>query len=510
MTFHSILFPRGKGDVEEQDAGPGFFCDLNLDQIVAAITAGKKEYDLAGFFRMPLSEVDDINFRQEIMRDLENDRLINVLQTFAERMHAVREHLVQSDKQGYKAEKERWFLDAAELYCNAVTGLAEDLSDASIASRGLSQFREFATDYAASDIFRWHLEEAKQVKADLALIRYELLISRLHVEVRAYEGGPEYSKEIESLFERFRQGDVEPYSFKISQSDSLSKVDSMILDRLVSRHPEPFARLEAFCSRHKNFLNQTIVDFDREIQFYIAYLEHIAPLRKSGLNFCYPSVSGDNKESYSVGGFDLALADTQVRDGRTIVCNDFHLKGKERIVIVTGPNQGGKTTFARAFGQTHYLASLGCPVPGSEARLPVCDKILTHFEKQEDIADLSGKLKDDLMRIRDILDNATSRSLVVVNEIFSSTSLRDASVLGRKVAARLIELDLLCLWVTFVDELATFSDQTVSMVSTVDPDRPADRTFRIVRRPADGLAYALSIAEKHRLTRDLIDKRLGS
>lgn len=249
---------------------------------------------------------------------------------------------------------------------------------------------------------------------------------------------------------------------------------------------------------------------DRELQFYACFLQHTDTVRQAGLPMCFPEVSACDKTTRCLDGFDLALAATRMAASQPVVCNDFELKGHERMLVVSGPNQGGKTTFARMVGQLHHLSALGCMVPAREAQLYLCDRIFSHFEREENICDLRGKLHDDLLRMQRILTQVTERSLVVMNESFSSTTVDDAVFLSREVLQRLSQRDTLAVCVTFLAELSQFDAKTVSMVGQVDPADPAKRTYKVVRRAADGFAYALAIARKYRLTRDDIMRRVQS
>jgi DNA mismatch repair protein MutS len=504
--FRSILFARETPPAATTE--PEVVADLNLDQVVDAMTVGRERYELGPFFHTPLHDVDGVRYRHQALRDLERPELRATVVAFASAMERMREHLARMEKLHHPLQRHAWFRDALDTYCQAVASLAGDLAREQPASRAFRQLRDYLDEHTASSQFTTLAAETRELAQMLGAVRYAVHIHGARVTVSDYLGEPDYTVDVEATFARFQQGAVGEHLAALPDAVEMSHVEERILELVARLNRDVFATLADYCARYAGYLDATIARFDREVQFYLAYLEMIDRLRAEGLPFCYPEVSESSKEISATETFDLALANRLVPKG-TVVLNDLRLDEAERVFVVSGPNNGGKTTFARTVGQLHHLGGLGLPVPGRHARLFLPDRIYTHFEKKEDIETLRGKFEDELVRVHAILEHATSRSVIVMNESFNSTTLNDALLVGTAVMRRILDLGALAVYVTFVDELASLSEATVSMVSEIVPDNPAERTFKVVRKPAEGLAYAWAIAEKHGLTYERLTERIG-
>jgi hypothetical protein len=369
--FDSIPFD---GPVDPVSAEPGrqpaCFADLLLDRVVAAVVAGRGEYDLTPWLYAPVRDPATVTYRHEVFRDLDDTAVYRTIEDFADRMRRTRQLLSAAEQARYAYQPQRYVLEAAVVYGEAVTGLRDGLACLPLRSRGLQALRGWLTEYGESPRFTSLVVDTRQLLADLAKVRYTVHVHRGRVTVGPFRDEPDYRPQVEATFERFPYpaADVGSRPVRRGSWDGLARylgmnhVDSQIVERVARLYPDTFQAFLAFPNRHAGFLDETIATFDRQVQFYLAWLDYLRRFRKAGLPICYPQVSTRSRQTRVEQGYDLVLADTLLPD-RPVVLNDVRLGGGERVVVVTGPNQGGKTTFARMLGQLHYLAGLGCPVP---------------------------------------------------------------------------------------------------------------------------------------------------
>jgi DNA mismatch repair protein MutS len=506
--FISILSPYPHEELVAADTAPDCFPDLHLDDIIAATTVGHRDDRLEPFFYAPLRDVSTVEYRHQIFRDLDRDETRRAIQNFVDGMRTMQRSVDRAEHVWHPLQRQGWFVGAVETYCNALMLLREELVDAQPDSAGLRNFADYVSRYVHSDTFQTLVADTRSVQAELHSVRYTVHIEGLKVHVDKFDGQSDYSSDVVAAFERFATEASKDYRIPRKDFPDMNHVEEQILECVAKLYPDTFALLDAYCRRNQHFIDTAIARFDHEIGFYLAYRTFIRRFTETGLPFSYPEVTAETGTVSADGAFDLALAISSIDEGTPIVCNDFHLTRSERVFVVTGPNQGGKTTFARMIGQCAYLASLGCPVPARRATLTLPDHIYTHFERQESLSTMHGKLDDELVRIHDILSCATDASIVIMNESFSSTTVNDALLIGTEVLGRIIKLQCVAVYVTFLDELAEFDPVCVSMVGEVAKDDPTKRTFKFTRRPADGLAYAAALAEKYGLNHDALRQRI--
>jgi DNA mismatch repair protein MutS len=503
--FRSVLFD-GESPQVGAPADAEALRDLDLDQIVREAIGDGDDAFVRPLYLAALADAEAVRYRQEVCTDLEDTGVRGSIACFEDRMTRVRA-LLAGGESIHSYQRLCWMVDAAQRYGPAVRELADALAGLPLRSRGLAGFRDHLAAHARSGRLRTLLDDAASCRESLDGVRYNLRLDGFRVRVLPFRGEPDYGAEIEETFARFGRGATRERDFRFEAHD-MSHVDEQIVDRVARLYPEVFAQLERFGERHIGFVDEIVGRFGREVAFYLGYLDLVEPLRAAGLRFCYPEVAPEGDIEAS-GAFDLALALNLSAEGRLPVSNDFALRGPERILVVTGPNQGGKTTFARMFGQLHHLACLGLPVPGTSARLRLFDRLCTHFDRPERAEDLTGKLEDDLLRLHAICEAATDRSVVILNESLTSTTIDDALTISRDVIGALIERGTIGVCVTFLDELSRLGDATVSMVAEVGTLDLADRTYRVQRRPADGLAYATALAAKYGVTYDAVRQKVS-
>ena len=516
--FYSVLFPTEESAKKPRNQrAPDCFSDLQLDRILKAVLPDYADFHLEEYFYTPLTDPETVRYRQEVMEELEEPEKRAAVEEIIRRIPETRAILEETRPKLLKGglltgekltdnylEMGR-FLDTLVSYLDAVNDLNGILQKLNLRSAGLRKLSAYLTDYCSSEQLRDMTAWRQRIRENLKHIRFNMLVKPLSIRVTPYEGQEDYAQRITALFSRFRQEESRSFLRPMEEKPRSERIENQVLKMVSKLYPEEFKDLRDFVAAYIDITDDTVLDFIREVQFYFAWLDMMKTMKEIGFRFCYPELRGREEERFAADAYDLSLA---VRTLKPVVPNDFSLTPPEQILVVTGPNQGGKSTFARAFGQIFYLASLGVSVPARQAALPLCDQVLTHFERGEDRKLKSGKLEEDILRLKGLLDRSTKDSVFVVNEIYSSTTLKDALTLGGHMIDAITEKAGSAVVVTFMEELSEYGPQTVSMVSGVSDDAEHTRTYQVRRRKADGVAFARLLVGKYGLTREQLRRRI--
>lgn len=220
-----------------------------------------------------------------------------------------------------------------------------------------------------------------------------------------------------------------------------------------------------------------------ELAFYIGCLNLSERLSALGEPIAFPDPAPASERQHAFTGlYDVALSLTMKKK---VVGNNVNADGKD-LTVITGANQGGKSTFLRSIGLAQLMMQCGMFVPAESFRANVCTGLFTHYKREEDSSMTSGKFDEELVRMSRIIDGIKPHSIVLFNESFAATNEREGSEIARQIVNALLEKKVKIFFVTHLYDLAhSFHARNMENACFLRADRKEKgyRTYKLIEAP---------------------------
>lgn len=428
--------------------------DLELGRLFSTMAAGDKFlYEVAqAAVLTSLQEPDEIRYRQQILADcLERPAIVRKLYGIA--VDAI------------EAEKTVW----GAIFTKYPEGLLRRSVDVlKLFVRFLKQLRFIADEHAAS--FR-----SEGLTSLFRMLGCELNDEYLgsidrHLSQLAFRNGILISAELDDgnkpknyiVRSPLHMASTWTERLKNWMGEVVTKTRPRYVYELDSRdesgfqalselRAEAISQVAAAVGQSADHILQFLNALRSELAFYVGCLNLRDQLTEKGGPICFPEVFPVDRDMLSAHGlYDVCLALTVKH---RVIGSDVRGNGRS-LVMITGANRGGKSTFLRSTGLAQLMMQCGMFVPGESFSANICRAIVTHFKREEDASMKMGKLDEELSRMSSIVDRMQPRSLVLLNESFASTNEREGSEIARQIVHAFLESGIKVLYVTHLFDLA--------------------------------------------------------
>lgn len=483
-----ILNEIDRPAVEQETASR--YIDLNINQIADAVSdcwGG----NVARFYAVFPDDAGAEKYRRDIYTDIESEGLYEGLCDVYDLYIRVVKLAAERKKYVEKLQKILSHVHEVKLYCLAADRLQEMLAGKSFKSKGMARLQDDIGKYTSDAKYVAMRDAANELCAMTDRIKLTFVYENDRLQVSVSEDEPDaLGIPVDTPFGGYRDPDGLEYALYIQLTD---------------KRPKLFKELRRFYDDYEEYQDAGLMQFCDEVTFYLSYMKFERYMREHGFAMTMADVN-EEAPMKAAGLYDLALAVANIKRNRPVVCNDFIYDNDEQFFVLTGPNQGGKTTFARSLGQLVYLTKLGLKAPADSANIHYFDDLLTHFSVEESIETGRGKLMEELVRLRPMM-NGSGKNFVVINELFTTAANYDACIMGRRVLQHFIANSCCGIYVTHLSELLEGTEHAVGLCAQLNEQ--GVQTFKILRRVMEYNNVAAAQMRKYRLSYNELVERLA-
>lgn len=481
--------------------------DLHLDVLIQRILKLHPSVAMNTFYTQVPQQLQDILFRNAVMRDLENDSIQHCIREFLYHIHEHHVKKTYSTESSQPIARMKWYLDAMLSYTAAVDTLNHGLRQCRPQSKGLQRFTVALHDYIETPEHQQLSHDIISCQKAVTDIQYHLHIDwqKQHAIVTPGHQTADFHQTLVQTFAAF-SCDIFEKPISAYSGMTLCQFEQSIIEALQQLYPNAFTALALFCEKHNDFHYALIRQFEEEVQFYVAYMDYIEKFRRKGYPFCYPTFSSSSAMRLH-HGYNLNIAEDLIGQSPSACSIEFTKTDIETLFIVSGAHQSGKTTYIQTIGQILYLAALGLPVPCQQLDTHLIHRFVTHFSKDENMQLNYGRLKEELVRIRDILHQSNEHTLILCNEPLTSTTQYDAHQIGQRIIHSMLDQDQFCLFVTHMPEMGKDHPQIVQLQTRRDLSQGID-IFQTQRTHPSPIPFSSHYLDQYNLYTNQIKERI--